>query len=372
MPNLFDWIDKLFREQNRQMAWGCIPPERVIGGGPQPAFKPNDDYVTVRLGSMFLRDSRELWLKLSPLVHATVGQRGRVAPRSDSAVIGPAQFGDLATAPAERSVVLNQRLSGPAVWRGGDLDIAAGLFAVPKDQAAAALLETLGQLSALGIPGLTQGLEIARIVKSGVEGLIGLNGTRPVLGVKVSLSETGSAQPCWLAGVAASEGDVAMDQLWVRDGRLYSGPSAQQLQPLETHDHLLIAVERGLPRQDWRGLPALTPHEAKFAEVLRDTAADDAALRQRMNQGFLAFDADLAAEEGLSDPDKKRIRAEVAADLGRRLKERSDPLGAAAPAETRSVGGVARRRPRATEFNFLDVSDLPPGGAPLAPGAAPF
>jgi len=157
MPNLFDWIDKLFREQNRQMAWGCIPPERVIGGGPQPAFKPNDDYVTVRLGSMFLRDSRELWLKLSPLVHATVGQRGRVAPRSDSAVIGPAQFGDLATAPAERSVVLNQRLSGPAVWRGGDLDIAAGLFAVPKDQAAAALLETLGQLSALGIPGLTQG-----------------------------------------------------------------------------------------------------------------------------------------------------------------------------------------------------------------------
>lgn len=375
MPNLFDMIDKLFREQNHQMAWGRVAPEHVIGAGPQSAFKSNDDYVLVRLGSMFLRNNRELWLKLSPLVHATVALRGQREARSESAVIGPAQFGDLAVASADRSVVLNQRLAGPAVWRGGDLDIAAGLFAVPKDQAAAALLETLGQLSQLGVPGLKQALDIANIVRSGVEGLIGLNGTRPVLGVKVSLSDTASAGPCMLAGVAAPAGAVDFNRLWVREGRLYTGTSAQQLKPLEDYDHLLVAVERGLPRQDWRGLPSLTPHEAKFAAALRDTAASVADTRQRLNEAFLHFDVDLVAEEGLSEPDKARIRNEVAADLRLRLQRREDPLSAAAATkqETRSIGGVASPRVASVDFDFLDVGDLAHGTAiTVAAGSALF
>ena len=109
--------------------------------------------------------------------------------RTDTSVVGPAQFGDLATAPADRSVILNQRLAGPAVWRGGDIEVAAGLFAVPKDKAAAALRDTLGQLAGLGIPGLKEAGRIAGIVKGGVEGLIGLDGTKPVLGIKVALAD---------------------------------------------------------------------------------------------------------------------------------------------------------------------------------------
>src|SRR5215470_17440703 len=65
-----------------------------------------------------------LWLKLSPLAHATVTLAGRATARTETAVIGPAQFGDLAAAPADRSITLNQRLAGPVVWRGGDLAVA--------------------------------------------------------------------------------------------------------------------------------------------------------------------------------------------------------------------------------------------------------
>ena len=45
------------------MAWGRIPTTQVIGQRTGVAFAPNDDYVVVRLASMFLRDSRSLWLK---------------------------------------------------------------------------------------------------------------------------------------------------------------------------------------------------------------------------------------------------------------------------------------------------------------------
>jgi hypothetical protein len=359
------------------MAWGRLPAGHIIGSKMPAPFAANDDYVSIKLGSMFLKDSRVLWLKLSPLAHATVTLAGRTGPRSETAVIGPAQFGDLATAPADRSVVVNQRLAGPAVWRGGDLAVAAGLFAVPKDESAAALLDTLGQLAALAIPGLNPGLALAGVVKSGVEGLIGLKGTKPVLGVKDSLGDPSTASagteaaPCTLAGIAAAAGDVDFSRLWVREGRLWEGRSADALVPYERHDHFIVTVERGPARQDWRGLPTLAPHEAAFDVVLRATGMTKDAVAARLNEAFLPFDADLGAEADLTDPDKARIRSEVIAELQKRLERKyAGPF--AATTETRSVGGI-RRQIDPEGFNFLDVGDAGPEGArPVAAGTLPF
>lgn len=375
MASLSDLLDGIWRTPNRQMAWGRIPAAHVIGTKAPTPFAANGDYVVVKLGSMFLRNSRVLWLKLSPLAHATVTLAGRSAPRTETAVIGPAQFGDLSAASADRSVVLNQRLAGPAVWRGGDLQVAAGLFAVPKDQAAAALLDTVAQLAALGIPGVSQAVEIARVVKTGVEGLIGLNGTKPVLGVKDALGDPTTAPagreaaPCVLAAIAAPATDVNFDSLWVREGRLWEGQSAASLTIHERYDHLLVNVERGPARQDWRGLPALTPHEAAFDVVLRTPGVAKDAAATRLNEAFAAFDADLTAEPELTDTDKDRIRGEVIAELKNRLDRKyGGPFGA----EKRSVGGISRVvNPEG--FDFLDVGDASLEGArPMKAGALPF
>ena len=288
-------------------------------------------------------------------------------------MIGPAQFGDLATAPVTRTVILNQRLAGPSVYRGGDIDIAAGLFAVPRDRAASVLLETVGKLSALAVPGLSQALEIAEVVKAGVEGLIGLDGTKPVLGVKDALigapNPNGGAAPCVLAAIAAPASDIDFDSLWVKDGRLLQGKSADALQFYERADHLLVTVEPGAPRQDWRGLPNLTPHEAEFDAVLRSDATR-AIAEQQLNEKFAAFDADLSAEEDLVDPDKDRIRGEVVAELKTRINRKYAGIFGS---ETRSVGGVTRAAVDLTGFNFFDVGDGSAESAPPLPsGKLPF
>ena len=375
--SFFGWLDDLLREKNSQMAWGRILPGHVLGVPAEKPFVRNDDYVIVRLGSMYISQKRELWLKLSPLLHSAVTVQGLKAVHDETAVVGPAQFGDLATAPADRSVVQNQKLAGPAVWRGGDLKVAAGLFAVPKDQAASALLATLSQLSGLGIPGLKESLEIANIVKSGIEGLIGLNGTRPVLAVKDALIDEVSASPCVLVGLADSASGVDFRQLWVKGGRLYTGPDVNNLRVVERFDHILLSVERGGPRQDWRGLPSLLPHEAKFAEPLADASAATADVITRLNQAFRAFDVDLSGEEGLTNPDKERIRRELVSDLKERLVGR-DPLydfkaTERRSLESRTVGGLPRKSALDETFSFLDVSDLVVGaGTGAAPGTDPF
>ena len=70
MASLSDLLDGIWRTPNRQMAWGRIPAAHVIGTKAPTPFAANGDYVVVKLGSMFLRNSRVLWLKLSPLARA--------------------------------------------------------------------------------------------------------------------------------------------------------------------------------------------------------------------------------------------------------------------------------------------------------------
>jgi hypothetical protein len=331
---------------------------------------------------MYLRNSRVLWLKLSPLAHATVTTLGRTAPRMEAAVIGPAQFGDLATAPADRLLVLNQKLAGPSVWRGGDLAIAVGLFAVPRDQAAVALLDTLSQVASLAVPGLSQGLELAKIVKSGVEGVIGLSKTKPVLAVKDALQdptvakEGSEAAPCVIVGVAAAQADVDFAQLWVKDGRLWQGTSVAALTPYEEYDHLIVAIERGPAREDWRGLPGLTPYEAAFDAVLRTPKIQRADAEAKLNEAFGPFDSALNAEPELTLWDKERIRGAVIADLQVRLNRLTGPFGkTAAPSattETRSVAGVERE----VSMEGFDFANVPSGGVeaakPAPSGSRPF
>lgn len=359
---LIELLDRVWRDQNRQMAWGRIPDRRISSEPIAQPFTPNDDYVVVRIASMFLRDSRRLWLKLSPLAHATVGLNGRVGPRTETAVIGPAQFGELASAPADRSVILFQRLAGPMVWRGGDLDLAVGLFAVPKDKAAVALLDTLAQLSGLGIPGLSQADEVARIVKGGVEGLMGLDGTAPVLGVRVVLRGVGEAAPCMLAGIAAPAREVDFDRLWVKEGRLMTGQSPTSLRPYEAHDHLVISVERGPAREDWRGLPKLLAHEAAFRDILTKRDLPIEERKKQLSDAFRGFDSDLEAEDELTSSDKSRVRGQVIADLQRRVDELDKPVFKRGPL------GPDDFDPR--WFDFLQLRSE--GATPTAKGAVPF
>jgi hypothetical protein len=361
------------------MAWGRISAKHIIGAKEPKPFSVNDDYVVVRLGSMFLRNNRILWVKFSPLAHGVVTVAGREKRRTEMTVIGPAQFGELATASADRTVILNQRFAGPSVWRGGDLEVAFGLFAMSKDEAATHLLNTLGQIASLGIPGLEQGVKIAGIVKSGVEGVIGLKGTQPVLGVKDALkdprvAENGAAAaPCVLVGIAAPAAEVDFSELWVREGRLLKGNAADALQPYEAKDHLLVSVERGPPREDWRGMPSLALHEAAFDGALRKPGVGKEAIETELNDIFAAFDTDLTREEDLTNPDKDRIRGEVIAELHTRIARKfAGPFGGPPKDERRSIGGISVNVDP-DGFDFLAVGQGGPEIAkPVGHGARPF
>lgn len=364
---LTELLDRLWRARNELMTWGRIPSDHVMGGGAPEVFARNDDYIVVRLRSMFIKNGRLLWLKQSPLAHAMIELDGGIKPTSLTAVVGPAQFGDLATAPANRSVIINQRLAGPIVWRGGDLRLAVGLFSVSKDQAAIALLDTLGQLAALGTSGLKLGTEIAGILKSGVEGVLGLKGTTPLLGVKDALPPAGSAfEPCVLVAIATPRTEIEFDRLWLAEGSILKiGNDPGSLGVFTESDYLVVGIERGSPREDWRGMPAFLPHEEAFDAAIRDKTLDRPALEARLNEAFIAFDDSLSTASELTDTDKDRVRGEVMQGL----RERADRRFGQHPfpqQERRSAFGVEVK----TDYGKFDFADIG-GGRPEASTPAP-
>lgn len=101
---------------------------------------------------------------------------------------GPGQLQDLGERNLEGVLVLNYRLAGPIPYRGEDLSLLASVYAVPREDGAAALVGTIGALAGFVGAGAAPGIEIANVVKSGVDSILGLGDTQLRLGVNDTFS----------------------------------------------------------------------------------------------------------------------------------------------------------------------------------------
>lgn len=361
------FLDRLFTRQAQVLAWQWVPDDHVLDARNQPVplappFAAGQDYVVLRLAEMYLKSARILWKEFYPVVHAFVAYGDPAAQRSIATVAGPGQLKDLGSANLDRLIGLSYRLAGPVVYDGQDIELLAGLYAVPAADGARVLIDTLSQLAGL-IPALKQATDIANIVKGGTEGLLGLANTELALGVRDTLRAPGtgqgrSARSGFLVAVNTPQAGLPAASLWVREGRLLEGPNPIAARPFDSHDMMLFELHRGPSRvAAWATLPALAERARAFDTALRSTPPEQ--LAATINAAYRAFEADLRAIDDLTLPDKAAIRALVADDLKTRVKaiQGGDLI------ETRSVSGAAvRSDPRG--FRPRDIVD-PPAGAAL-------
>jgi hypothetical protein len=354
------FIQRLFTSQAPVLGWQWIPASNVLDEQlrpmpPEPPFAPRQDYVVLRLAEMYLRTLRVLWRERYPVVHAFVTHGDSAAPRSITTVAGPGQLKDLGAPNLERLIGLSYRLAGPIVYDGQDLELLAGLYAVPARDAAKPLIDILAQLGGL-VPGLAQAESLAGLLRTGVEGLLGLEDTRLELGVRDVLRRAGAdgreARPGFVVAVNAPQGRLVPEQLWIKAGRLCQGENPLVAHPFDAHDMMLFELHRGPSRAlSFATLPTLAEHVKRFDAILRDAPVEE--LPKQVNAAYRAFEAALRGVEDLTDPDKAAIRALVASDLKTRVKaiqdggliETRDATGASAPASPRSFSALALPEP---------------------------
>jgi len=339
-----DFILKLFKRQAVVLGWVWVPDGHSVSAtnAPLPVESPfvvSDDYVVLRLAEMYLKTTRVLWKESYPLVHSFVGYGDPAAPRSVAAIAGPGQLKELGTDNLDRLIGLAYRLAGPTVYDGQDIELLAGLYSVPAADGAKVLIDTLAQLSGL-VPALKQATDVANIVKGGVEGLLGISGTRLTLGIHDVLRShvpvgARAAQPGFIVAVNAPSHSIKPERLWVKAGRLYEGDNPVAARPFDSHDMMLFELHRGPSRAPtWATLPKLAPHSIVFDGLFKSEAAV-ADLKTKLDKAFVVFETDLKGIDDLTRPDKAAIRAIVAKDLQDRVKG----LDGGGLFESRSVAG---------------------------------
>jgi hypothetical protein len=146
-------------------------------------------------------------------------------------------------------VNLNYSLLGPVPYRGGDVELLIALVAMEATDYGDQLLDVLGMLSQLTSRGeLKAALPFLQPLKRGVEGLFGIKEHEVHLGMHDTFS-SGVGTPHRLTPGYRVVMDVTNNQLdpatlWVREGRLCSGPNLQSATPFEGADYFLFCLEK--------------------------------------------------------------------------------------------------------------------------------
>jgi hypothetical protein len=238
-----------------------IPPERCLPVDTSGFRIPRDDmYFTIRVNEMHLAENRQWWSVYDPLLIVVVefnhGQERVTIPT----VVGPNLIRKQAPSdqPLYGSVLLDTRVTGPHPYRGGDLDLSVGFYQVQRANHARALLKVVDSLSAsLGGPGEIPTIaKTGRALLEGVEGLLGLNETTYLAGLRLSMA-TSPLDPL-TAGFTAlitPPGSADAKHLFVEDRRLLSEKNGNIRIPYRDSDFVLLSVTGSAARQDENLLP---------------------------------------------------------------------------------------------------------------------
>lgn len=311
----------LFDSKAKQLFWRPIDPSHVDSPQPPRLVEPEAAYFGIRLCEMYLATARKLWKQVYPMVHCFVG----IGAAENHSLVGPAQFIQLGDANLDRIVNLNTPLFGPMPYDGEPVSMMAGLYAVPGHDAAKALIDLVAELAALDPLTADPAISLAKLIKAGVESILGLDHATLQLGIRDGFNQSGRPLTSgYFAGIGAAESAVDPAWLWVRQGRLLYGKDLATANAYSDNDYMLIAIDRSETRDDWRHLSELRDSRTRLTGIAHDAQFTAAEKRSRLAALWPLFQQALANSPNLTEVDRGRIAALYGAELLRKLQDQSE------------------------------------------------
>jgi len=252
-----DYLERLkevFVAESKQRFYGMIPNDHVWPRMPDVGFEPNACYLRVWLNDMYLAHKRVLYQTRCPVVHATCRFNYASTIQDLRLIVGPGQSKELGAA-LDHTVNLNYPLFGPVPYLGGDVELLVAFVAMEVTDYGDKLLDVLGMLSQLtGSGELKASLPFLQPLKRGIQGLLGMQGLKVHIGVHDAFSSGAAApnplSPGYRVVMDVTDSRIDPATLWVRDGRLCSGPNLQSATPFEGADYFLFYLEKAGVRGD--------------------------------------------------------------------------------------------------------------------------
>ncbi len=342
MASLWDRMRGWVQSNAAQLVWTPVPADAA-----EPELKPHDAYFRVWLSEAFLAKDKQWFTNHYPAVHASVRLNFGGEPGATFTTLSRPPEGGLGA-----GVYGNYALTSLLPYRGGTVELQAGLTAVEGANALGAAFSVVQDFSSLIGPPLGEALGIAEKVAGGVQRLLDAGQDDVLLGLHQQYASAGGGgahvlRPGYWALVRATEREVRPADLRVEGDRLRLA-SGNGTKPLEGHDYILLRIEGRTERDDWR----FRRFEDLIAKALEANFTDN-------QDGYTAYRnavlLEIFSSPDLTKPDAVRVATAVKRELGEAV---SAGLGATGdgPPDLGSI--VDRHAPTRDEVAALDDVSL--------------
>lgn len=299
------------REQAVQRIVTHLPPERAGGVGGNP-LTPNECYMKISLTRMRNRDKRVLTKDYYPTLHSfvTMSVAGGVAELP--VVASPDKLAELDPGNVDRAQQRVFVLCPVTPYIGGDVGLAAGLFAVKERDLLKDFLDVLGAMS-----GVVAGAEIKAALgvieplKGGMEKILNLEDTPLLIGLVTTLLEQPDGgtiedptdivehlRDGYYAVVSRADDPIVASQLELHDGQLQLGGA-----PIED-DYFIVHVEQLPEFEDWAKIADLDEAAANVLEAAAKEGLDAKEYKEAFTELRVAV---IHAHRSLIHSDQVRI-----------------------------------------------------------------
>lgn len=292
-----------------------------------PPFVAGQHYFQIIINEMFLANQRQWFVTYDPMAFVATSYIYGKQLETLPLVVGPTMLNQFKQEVPLGMIFHNTPASGLHPWQGGSLTVTMILNRLQRQNNADKLLGVVESISGAVDPSNSFAvyLKLAKTVIDGVQTLLGLQQTVPVLGYHTTINtDVGQIlEPTYYAlvdtvvGVDADAGQIDPSKCWVRNERLYYTNEQGKTEPYRDHDFILFSIAQGDKRTDERTLPFYPRWE-----TTQDLAAQPGThFWDEAKAQFNTLKRDLLNSPDLTQLDSKRLREQYLTLLKQRHQE---------------------------------------------------
>ncbi len=318
-----------------------IPHDHInIGEKVGVPFLKGEHYFQVRINEMYLAYDRQWFSRYAPMVSVVsefiYDKREEAVPF----VVGPSMLKQFGQEIPVNMVFRDTRAVGPHPYHGGRLSLAVILYQIRREDYARDLLhliENITNVLNVSLP-LSNYMKVADTALDGIESIMGLQDTVPLLGARKEFDPDGNdvLQSGYFALIDLPNTQVDSSQFWVINQRLHYGQSLAQAVPYQNASFVLYSITQSDERSDLRTLPFYPLYE----RILADASEPYDTIWERTKVNMTTLAQQLILSPDLTSTHADRLTEQYTTEM---VKRRKIAVARGMLGPTKKVSSVEKR-----------------------------
>ncbi len=312
MANIWDRLQNLWNKarSGETRTPACFS----IEAGDGNPFSPRQHYFQIIINEMFLANEREWFVTYSPMAFVAATYIYNKNRETSPFIVGPSMLEEYGQELPQGMIFRNTPVTSLHPYQGGELILTVILYKVQRKNNVDNVLKVLEKVSSVINPAVpavdfASYLKIADSIMDGVETLLGLEETVPVVGYRLTINpDIGQRlEPIYMVLIDGDEREVRKDEFLVRESRLHRAS-----QPYRGRDFVLLKIAQGGKRTDEQTLPFYPLWETTREMATRST---NDHIWDEAKAHFKTLNRALLSSPDLTKPDYDRLSDEYLAEV---------------------------------------------------------